>query len=150
MVVAVAVAVVVVVAEVKVKYIRRVENFHPDFVKDIIDTLKRIHVKDGKAYPLRIWKSVSKRWKSCPRYKITLTLNYLEYKGLLVCRLESIEEYKERMKGHPGLNKKGLRRKYFSPNPKSPMESMGKETKYEKLMYSDLGLEDTRIEEYPC
>lgn len=130
-------------------YQRRVKRLSNSFIKDVVDTLKRIDTKDGKAYPLRIQKSVAKRWAHVPRYKITLTLQWLEYRGLVVCTLESPEEYKERMKKYPGLNKKGLRRKYYKMNPKRPSESMGSVTEYEKLSYDDLGIDYEKLEEYP-
>lgn len=131
------------------KYKKRVENFSDAFKKDIIDTLKRIDAKDGKAYPYRIFKSVSKRWASVYRYKITLALQYFEYLGLVVCTLEPLEEYQARMAEFPGLNRKGLRRKYYKMNPKRPSESRGSFTEYVKLSYQDLGVPHEQLTEYP-
>lgn len=130
-------------------YERRVRKFHKDFIKDVLDTCLRIHNKDGKAYPLRIHKSVSKRWKSCPRYKITLTLNYFEYLGFLKVRLETPDEFKERLSYNQGLVGKGWRRKYFYPNPGVPSDDFGKLTPYSKLSYDDVGKPYVKIEEYP-
>ena len=131
-------------------YINRVKRFHPEFVKDVIETTLRIHAKDGKAYPLRIAKSVAKRWKNVFRYKITLTLNYLEYMGILGKRLESLEEYKERMQKFKGLYERGKRRVYFYPHsdtlaPVNP----GHVLQYRKLSYDELGVKHERIEDYP-
>lgn len=130
-------------------YINRVNGFSDSFKRDILETLKRIDAKDGKAYPLRIQKSVAKRWANVPRYKVTLALQWMEYMGLLVCSLEPIEEYKARMKEHHGLYEKGLRRKYYKVNPKKPSESRGNTVEYEKLSYDQLGVEHTRLKEYP-
>ena len=133
----------------KKKYLQRVNGFSNAFKKDIFDTLVRIDKKDpGKAYPLRIYNSVKKRWKYVHRYKITLTLQYFEYMGLVTCELESLEDYKKR-KHIPGLYAKGLRRKYYKVNTKKPSESMGNEpVQYEKLSYHDLGIEENSME-YP-
>lgn len=131
-------------------YINRVKNFHKDFIKDVLDTCLRIHAKDGMAYPLRIHKSVAKRWKSCPRYKVTLTLNYFEYLGFLKVRLETVDEFKERVGSNQGLVGKGWRRKYFFPRVDDlPSSHIGCNTPYVKFYYDDLGKPYTQMEEYP-
>lgn len=131
-------------------YLQRVKGFSNAFIQDVLDTLKRINLKDGKAYPLRIQKSVATRWKSCPRYKVTLTLNYLEYMGVLICTLETAEEYKERMSEWGGLNRKGLRRKYFKVNPSDKFHAnFNKSVNYTKLSYKELGVPHSTLEEYP-
>lgn len=135
-------------------YIKRVHGFSPDFIKDIYDTTVRIHKKDGKAYPLRVFKSVSKRWASCFRYKVTLTLNYFEYLGILIKKLEPVEEFKDRMKDIRGLYEIGRRRVYFSPNPTPPstwIDTVGSVSPvvYEKLRYNELGINIIKKEDYP-
>lgn len=130
-------------------YEKRVKSFHKDFIKDVLDTCIRIHKKDGKAYPWRIFRSVSKRWKHVHRFKITLTLNYFEYLGFLKVRLETVEEFKERVGFNKGLVGKGWRRKYFYPNPGVPSDDFGRITAYSKLTYDDVGKPYVKVEDYP-
>lgn len=129
-------------------YEKRVRNFHKDFVADVLQTCLRIHLKDGKAYPLRIHKSVATRWK-IPRWKVGLVLKYFEYLGFLKARLETVDEFKERVGANQGLVGKGWRRKYFYPHDGLPSEHIGEVVPYTKLTYDELEKPYVQITEYP-
>lgn len=129
---------------------QRVRRFAPEFIQDILDTVKRIDKKDGKAFGLRVYRSVSKRYKTW-HYQIYQCLNWFEFRGVLVSRLESVEEFTERCKVHKGIFNRGKRRKYYKVNSELPSSKLGKVRglTYKKLSYKDLGLEDNTLWDYP-
>lgn len=133
----------------RLDYIKRIKRFNKQFINDVLQTCIRIHNKDGKAFPFRIFRSVSKRWKHMHRYKVTLVLNYYEYLGFLKKRLEDVEEFKQRMAKHPGLYERGNRRVYFSPSDDLSASRIGDVVEYRKLSYDELGVEHSHILEYP-
>lgn len=131
------------------EYLRKIRRFSKAFITDVIETTIRIHEKDGKAYPLRVHRSVSKRWSPCHRNKITMLLNHLTELGMFEVRFEPVEEYRERMQKFTGLYERGCRRKYFSPSDGIPKGSIASE--YRKITHQELGIEDDpdKEEEYP-
>lgn len=130
--------------------LRRVKNYSDEFIGDVYQTVVRIDKKDGKAFGYRVYKSVRKRYKVY-HYVIYTILNWLEYRGLLTSRLESVEEFKERCKDHKGILRRGKVRKYYKINPGLPSERLGKvkELNYRKVSWKELGDEDNILWEYP-
>src|SRR5690348_9179915 len=121
------------------KYLSKVKGYSDAFKRDVYETCLRIHAKDGKAFGLRIHKSVNKRYK-VQRNVVAITLLWFEHCGLLASRLETVEEFRARMADTPGLYQRGKRRKYYFPNSSGrPSDSIGRAftTTYKKLSYRD-------------
>jgi hypothetical protein len=72
----------------------------------------------------------------------------MEYMGVVSSRMESVDEFKERMASVPGLYGRGRRRRYYSPIDPS---AYGTNTPvaYTKLTYDDLNIPYERLLEYP-
>jgi len=118
-------------------YLRKVKRLSKAFVNDVIETTLRIHKKDQKAYPLRVHKSVSKRFNKVHRYQVTLLLIYLEEIGFFESTLESVEEFRERMQDIKGLYERGRRRRYFRPSSGVPKDAP---LEYRKITHEELGI----------
>jgi hypothetical protein len=130
-------------------YLRRVKRLSKEFKQDVIETTLRIHAKDGKAYPMRVYKSVSRRWDKIYRYHVAYLLTYLAELGIFTVDLEPVEEYRERMQKYSGLYERGCRRKYFRPSDGIPNDPSAVE--YKKVFHEELGLIDPDKDwEYPA
>lgn len=111
--------------------------------------MKYFSEKDGKAYSIRIQKQLQKKYRSVPRYKVVLTLLYLEHVGLLTWEREDVQTYKKRMVAYPGLYERGIARKYYAIRDGLPSTHFGGSTPFMKYSYAELDREYQQELEYP-